>query len=285
MRDTWTPTTLSSLVAVVTGSSRGVGRGIAQVLGQCGATVYVTGRSMVGSTTDNLPGTIDETACLVSKAGGKGIAVYCDHTKDRNVEFLFNRIQKEQGRLDLLVNNVWGGYEHYDGTFGSEFWKQPLQRWDGMFDAGVRAYFTASQAAARMMVSQKKGLMINISAGDKGKFLHATMYDTAKCAVDRLTFGMALEMKKYQVAALSLYPGFTLTERVQESVRENEDFDYSQTHSPQYVGRAVAYLAADPQVMKKSGQAFATGTLAKEYGFTDIDGRYIPAFTIPAWEG
>lgn len=273
---------LSGKIALVTGASRGVGRGIAIVLGENGATVYVSGRSTrrQGSP-ENLPGDIEETARLVTEAGGTGIAVRCDHKKDEEVEKLFQQITKDYQRLDLLVNNVWGGYENYDKTFSAPFWEQPLFRWEGMYTAGLRAHFTASRLAAPLMIAQKSGLIINISAGDRGKFLHNTMYDTAKCAVDRLAFGMAKELRKHRVAAIPLYPGFVRTERVLQAVEGDKNFDISQTHSPEYVGRAVAALAADPQIMEKSGQTFAVGDLAKEYGFTDIDGRLVEAFRIP----
>ncbi len=262
---------LKGKVAVVTGASRGVGRGIAQELGEAGATVYVTGRSVRGGqTTDDLPGTIEETAELVGQAGGIGIAVRCDHTVDDQVEALFERVKGEQAHLDVLVNNVWGGYEKYGSApFDAPFWEQPLWRWHGMFDAGVRAHYTTSRLAAPLMIAQGRGLIVNISFGDRQKYLSSLIYDVSKSAVDRLAMGMAHELREYNIAALSLYPGFTRTERVMAGYTG----DLSVTESPRYTGRAVVALAADPDVLQKSGRAFPVGELAREYGFTDVDGR------------
>lgn len=277
---------LKNRVALVTGASRGIGKGIAKVLGQAGATVYVTGRTKKeAEQKEGLPGTIEDTAILVNKAGGTGIAVYCNHTNDGDVEKLFKRIRFNSRKLDLLVNNIWGGYENHDETFNSPFWEQPLRRWNGMFNAGVRAHFTASRLAARIMIRKKSGLIINISAGDQGKFLHSTMYDTAKNAMDRMALGMALELRKYNVAALAIHPGFTRTERVMKALESSKSFDINTTHSVEYVGRAVVALAADPAVMNKSGGVYAAGDLAHEYGFTDVDGRHVEAFHIPDFEG
>ncbi len=259
-------------VAIVSGASRGVGRGIAQVLGEAGATVYVTGRSVRGKpTTEGLPGTIDETAELISQAGGVGIAVRCDHCIDSQVEALFERVEDEQeGRLDLLVNNVWGGYEQYEHSkFDAPFWEQPLWRWHGMFVAGLRAHFTASRLAAPLMIERGRGLIVNISYGNGGKFLGSVLYDVAKHAVDRLAMGMAFELREHGIAALSLYPGFVRTERVVAGYKG----DMSVTESPQFTGRAVLALATDPSVIHKSGMAFSACELAREYGFTDIDGK------------
>src|SRR5687767_5947392 len=160
-------------VAVVTGASRGAGRGIALALGEEGATVYVTGRSVRGeATTENLPGTIEETAETVTKRGGTGIAVRCDHTADADVEELFGRVQREQGRMDLLVNNAWGGYEQHDyRKFTAPFHEQPLRHWDGMFTAGVRAALVAGRCAVSLMLPQRHGLIVNITAWDRDKYL------------------------------------------------------------------------------------------------------------------
>jgi len=277
--------TLKDKITIVTGASRGIGKGIAEVLGENGATVFVTGRSTKEEeTTENLPGTIEETARLVTDAGGKGIPVRCDHTHDHDVEELFRKIKEDYNRLDLLVNNVWGGYEYYDETFDAPFWEQPLYRWQGMFTAGLRAHFTASRLAASLMTTQKTGLIINISAGDEGKYLHSVMYDTAKAAIDRMAFGMAKELRKFNVAALSLYPGFTRTERVMEALEHAQDFDFNNTESPHYTGRAVAALATDSDIMNKSGKILTVGGLAKEYGFTDTDGRQPGAIKIPEYK-
>lgn len=270
-------TRLSETVVVVTGASRGVGRGIAVELGRAGATVYVTGRSVVGDTTDGLPGTITETAAVVSERGGTGIAVECDHTVDADVERLFERVADEQGGLDVLVNNAWGGYEDYDETFDAPFWAQPLDRWDGMFEAGVRAQFTASRLAAPLMIERGSGLIVGISSGDGEKYRGNVLYDTAKTAIDRMGKGMAHELRDHGVASVIVYPGFVRTERVVQAFVEAGEPVPSATHSPEFVGRAVVALAADPDVMAKSGGIFTTAELGVEYGFTDTDGtRPVP---------
>ncbi|WP_435319146.1 SDR family NAD(P)-dependent oxidoreductase [Haloarchaeobius sp. TZWSO28] len=272
---------LSDTVALVTGASRGVGRGIAEELGAAGATVYVTGRSVADDTTEDMPGTVTETATLVTEAGGKGIAVECDHTDDSAVEALFDRIEDDHGRLDLLVNNVWGGYEGHDETFGYPFWKQPIDRWDRMFDAGVRAHFTTSRLAAPLMRAQQDGLIVGISAGDGEKFRGSVPYDVAKTAVDRLHQGMAYELEPDGVTSLVVYPGFTRTERVVSSFDSVGEELPEGTHSPEFVGRAVVALAADEDVFSKTGGIFKVGDLAREYDFTDTDGSQPDPYDLP----
>ena len=271
-------TDLQGKIALVTGASRGVGRGIAQELGAAGATVYVTGRSVAAAaTTEGLRGDVDGTAALVTQSGGIGIAVRCDHTRDGEVDALFERIRREHGRLDILVNNVWGGYERFgDADFVAAFWEQPLWRWELMFDAGARAHYTASRLAAPLMIPHKRGLIVNISSGDEGKYRGQLMYDVAKAAVDRMAFGMAHELRQYGIAAVSLYPGFTRTERVERFASAD---DLAGTESPRYAGRAVVALAADPAIMGRSGGAYKTGALARDYDFTDADGTQPPPFT------
>ena len=275
---------LSGKVAIVTGASRGAGRGIAVTLGAAGATVYVTGRSVKGlATTESLPGTIDETAEMVTARGGAGVAVRCDHTVDSDVEGLFERVQREQGRLDLIVNNAWGGYEHHDHRkFAAPFQEQPMRHWDGMFTAGVRAALGASRLAVSMMLPRKHGLIVNITAWDDDKFLVNVFYDVAKAAINRMTYGMARELKTHNIAAIALAPGFMRTERVAAAFESAGNKDYLNfTESPEYAGRAVVALASDPNIMNKSGSVLAVGSLADEYGFDDIDGRRIPAFRMP----
>jgi dehydrogenase/reductase SDR family protein 1 len=267
--------TLTGKIALVTGASRGVGKGIALGLGEAGATVYLTGRTVEeGQTAVNLPGTIDQTAREVTELGGTGIAVRCDHTHDEEVRAVFQRIQTEQGRLDILVNNVWGGYEHFfDGTeFWKEkgFWEAPLSRWDKMFQAGVRAHYVASVFAAPMMIAQGVGLMVNISFFSAQKDNSGAAYGPAKAADDRMAACMAHELRPHGVAAVSLYPGLVRTEGV---LKAGEHFNLSNSESPQFIGRAVAALAADPDVMAKSGQVLVAAALGLEYGFSDIDGK------------
>jgi dehydrogenase/reductase SDR family member 1 len=273
---------LDGKVALVTGASRGIGKGIALELGEAGATVYLTGRTVEeGQAAVDLPGTIHQTAEEVSQRGGTAVAVRCDHVNDEEVKDLFQRIQVEQGHLDILVNNVWGGYEHFND--GTEFWKEkgfwtaPLARWDKMFQAGVRAHYVASVLAAPLMIAQHSGLIVNISffAAQRDNF--GVAYGVAKAADDRMAACMAHELREHNVAVVSLYPGLVRTESVMKAAQY---FDLSNSESPQFIGRAVAGLANDPDLMQKTGQVFVAAALAIEYGFTDIDGKQPRPLTV-----
>lgn len=289
--------TLKDRIAVVTGASRGAGRGIAIELGAAGATVYVTGRStreqpaqsygqiLSLSGMERLPGSIDETAEEVTRAGGRGIAVRCDHTSEEKVAALFERVKREQqGRLDLLVNNAWGGHETFDGVFDAPFWQHPLAHWDSFFDRGVRNHLLASRFAAPMMVERKHGLIVTTTFWDRDRYMRGNLfYDLAKATMTRLAFGMAQELKAHGVTSLALSPGWMRTELVLAGHKTDEAHWQEQpalarTESPRYLGRAVTALAADAQVMNKTGGVYRVGDLAREYGFTDIDGRQVAPF-------
>jgi NAD(P)-dependent dehydrogenase (short-subunit alcohol dehydrogenase family) len=271
---------LGGRVAVVTGASRGVGKGIALALGEVGATVYVTGRSDEGGSTEGLPGTVRETAEAVTQRGGQGVPVRCDHTVDADVEALFARVTREQGRLDLLVNNVWGGYERLEwARFAVPFWEQPLRHWPGMFESGVRAHLVATQLAVPLMLPNRRGLIVHTTAWDRDKYLGNLFYDLAKATVNRMAFTMARELRPHHVAVVALAPGFVGTERVLAAFtragRVPENIE-----SPEYIGRAVVALAGDANIIAKSGRVLTVGQLAPEYGFTDVDGRQLPPLQI-----
>ena len=254
---------LSGKVAVVTGASRGVGKGVALGLAEAGAVVYATGRTVSEeSFSDSPPG------------GGRIIPAVCDHTDNGAAEALFERVAEEQGRLDVLVNSAWGGYERMveggEFTWPRPFWEQPAWRWDAMFAAGVRAAYVASAHAARRMVAAGSGLIVNISFWAAQKRVGNVPYGVSKAATDKLTADTAAELRAHGVAAVSLYPGLVRTELVMEAAAF---LDLSNSESPQFVGRAVAALAADPEVISRSGQVLVAAALAQEYGFTDIDGK------------
>jgi NAD(P)-dependent dehydrogenase (short-subunit alcohol dehydrogenase family) len=292
------PPDLAGRVAVVTGASRGAGRGVAVELGAAGATVYVTGRSTRGapaagygqllalSGVDLLPGCIDDTADEVDRAGGRGIAVRCDHTQDEEVAAMFARVQREQGHIDVLVNNAWGGHESFDGVFDAPFWEHPLGHWDTMFDRGVRNHLLATRHGAPLMVAQRKGLVVTTTFHDRNRYLRGNLfYDLAKATMSRLAFGMAQELRPHGVASLAVSPGWMRTEFVLLGHKADETSwrdrpALARTESPRYLGRAVAALAADPAVMSKSGGVHLVADLAREYGFADVDGRQVPAFAI-----
>ena len=273
---------LTDKVVLITGASRGIGKGVALGLGEAGATIYITGRTIEESKAAvALPGTIHQTAAEVTKLGGKCIALQCDHRSDREVELIFERIHTEQNRLDILVNNVWGGYEHFND--GTEFWKEagfwtiPVSRWDAMFQAGVRAHYVASVLAAPIMVTQQSGLIVNISFFAAQRDDRGVAYGVAKAASDHMAACMAHELREANVAAVSLYPGLVRTESV---MKMSEYFDLSNSESPQFIGRAVAALAADPDIMRKSGKTLVAAALAQEYGFTDVDGKQPRPLTV-----
>lgn len=306
---------LAGKVALVTGASRGAGRGIALQLGEAGATVYVTGRSQ----------TVEDVAIEVTNRGGHGIPLICDHTVDAQVDAAFERIREGHARLDLLVNNVWGGYEGKGGALPN-FWEDPVP-WEPMFVRGVRAHLVTSRLAVPLMLRERiasrkfagvcprcmlyvwqgeaaspgggagwlrhdrdcvaelaakraHALIVSTIAWMGGRYI-GVYYDVAKGAIVRMAFALASELRPHGIASVALAPGFMRTEKVMEAWNAHH-FDLSATESPEYVGRAVVALAADPEVMSKSGSVLSVGALAPEYGFTDVDGKQPPPFEPPA---
>lgn len=261
---------LQGKIAVVTGASRGAGRGIAFELGSAGATVYVTGRSIKGATTDKRSETIEETAKGVTSRGGKGIAIRCDHTSDNDVRRLFEQIEREHGRIDILVNCVFGGSESsLPPGEGRHFWERPLEHWDAMVGAGPQAYMLTTRYAVPLMTQHQQGLIVNITFFIQDKISGNLYYDLAMNAINRMTLGMAKELKDFNVSTIAVCPGWMRTERVVDSGFGPED---GTTETTAYVGRAVVALASDPCVSKFSGDAITVSELARKYGFTDVDG-------------
>jgi NAD(P)-dependent dehydrogenase (short-subunit alcohol dehydrogenase family) len=249
---------LDKAVVVVTGATRGVGRGVARELARQGARVFITGRSVP----DHAP--FEEPVTPIR----------CDHANDGQVEAAFGRIVDEAGTIDVLVNNVWGGYERMidNGAFtwSRPFWEQPLWRWDAMFTAGVRAHYHASQIAARTMIARHRGLIVNVSFWAAQKHVGNVAYGVSKAATDKMTADMAAELTPHGVTVVSLYPGLVRTEKVMEAAAY---LDLSNSESPDFIGRAVAALAADPDVLRHSGKVLVAAALAQDYGFADVDGK------------
>jgi dehydrogenase/reductase SDR family protein 1 len=243
-------------VALVTGASRGVGRGVAVGLAAAGFYVYATGRSAAQA--DLGPGVVP---------------VACDSTDAAALARVFERIDAERGRLDVLVNSAWGGYERMveDGkfTWPAPFWQQPVWRWDAMVTVGARGAFVASQHAARLMVPARQGLIVHVSSWAAQKYIGNVPYGVAKAATDKLAADMAHELKSHGVTVVSIYPGLVRTEAV---VRAGV-FDLSNSESPEFIGRAVAALSDDPNALRRTGQVVVAAALAREYGFSDIDGK------------
>jgi NAD(P)-dependent dehydrogenase (short-subunit alcohol dehydrogenase family) len=268
---------LRNRVALVTGASRGGGKGIALMLAEEGATVYVTGRSVRGEmSTLGRPGTIDDTAEEVTARGGTGIALRCDHTDDRQVEAVFDRIGKEHERLDVLVNNAWSGYELSPDP-ALAFWEIEWRHWDLMFAGGLRAAAFAAGLAAPAMVEAGRGLIVNITWVLDRPHGNA-FYEVVKNATNKLTEQMADDLRPYGVACVAVSPGFMRLERMNLTAETA-----ATTESPEFVGRAVAALAADDHVLAKSGRVFSTPELAREYGFTDVDGKQQSTFWDKHW--
>lgn len=287
--------TLIGKIALVAGATRGAGRGIARMLGEAGATVYCTGRSTrrqqrerpaeAGAfTLAGRPETIEETAELVTAAGGQGIALQCDHSDEAQVIALAERIRREQGRLDILVNDVWGGDELTE--WGTPFWELDISKGLLMQQRGVFTHIITARHLVPLMLGHAGGLVVEITDGETARYRENLFYDLAKSSVIRLAFAMAEELRPQGIAALAVTPGFLRSEAMlehfgvteenwQDGVATDPHFIASET--PAFIGRAIAALAADPEIMQKTGGVFSSWGLAKEYGFSDIDGR------IPDW--
>lgn len=281
--------TLEGKVAVVAGATRGAGWGIACMLGEAGATVYCAGRSSRNAKQQGdggafdlagRPETIEETAEKVTTRGGTGIPARVDHTVEDQVKALFDRVQAEQGRLDLLVNDVWGGDELTE--WGKPFWELSLQKGLLMLERAVHSHIITSRYAAPLMIARGEGLLVEITDGDNFAYRGNLFYDLVKVSVIRLAYAMSEELRPHHIAALAVTPGFLRSEAMldhfgvteanwQEGAKKDRHFIASET--PFYVGRAVAALASDADLSKKSGKVFSSWGLAQEYGFTDIDGR------------
>jgi NAD(P)-dependent dehydrogenase (short-subunit alcohol dehydrogenase family) len=271
---------LADHIAVVAGATRGAGRGIAVELGRAGATVYASGRSTRAHRSPmNRPETIEETAELVTAAGGTGIAVRTDHSRPEEVAALIGRIDAEQGRLDLLVNDVWGG----DGLirWDTPFWEHPLDDGLGVLRNAVETHIVTSWHAAPLMIRNRAGLIVEVTDGVGDGYRGNLFYDLVKSQVIRLALAQAEELRPHGVTAVALTPGFLRSEAMLDhfGVREDnwrdavaKDEHFAASETPHFIGRAVVALAADPGVGERSGQALSSWGLAREYGFTDLDG-------------
>ena len=296
---------LAGRTALVTGASRGVGKGVAVELGAAGATVYITARTV--NTPGVIAGTGQETAEQVSAMGGKGIALRCDHADDEQVEAVVRAIAEEAGGLDVLVNNVYSTPELLSSTGpwmegGKPFWEVAPDAWNAAFNIGVRAHYVMAQKAMPLLF-KRSGLIVDISSCGADRYFHSVLYGAGKAASDRMTRDMAYELRNEPVTILTIWPGIVHTELVdivaadddtarfqgvrgclrlgwakipgsESELAQIDDTELSEfVETPRFTGRAVAALAADPNVRSKSGTVFSTVGLADEYGFTDVDGR------------
>jgi NAD(P)-dependent dehydrogenase (short-subunit alcohol dehydrogenase family) len=276
---------LEGRVALVAGATRGAGRGIACMLGAAGATVYCTGRSGDGQTSPmGRSETIEQTAALVEEHGGRGVAVRVDHSNEDEVAALIARIDAEHGRLDILVNDIWGGDALVD--WGAKFWALDMAKVRALVDQAVMTHLITSRHAAPLMLRARSGLIVEITDGQHDGYRGQLLYDLVKSTVNRLAYAMAWDLIGTGVTALALSPGFLRSEAMLENFGVTEanwrdgvarDPFFAQSETPFLVGRAVAALAADPDVRRKAGGAHWASYLAQEYGFTDLDGG-VPDF-------
>ena len=278
---------LTGRVAVVTGASRGIGKGIALELGAAGATVFVTARTVEPGP---IPGTLDGTVAEIEALGGAAIGVVCDHHDDEAVAAVFERVRNERGRLDVLVNNVYSAID-LAPWLGKPFWEIPPGEWDQVIGIGARSHYVAAVLAMPMLLEADSALIANVSSSGSTQYAHNVLYGIGKAAVDKMTADMAHELADTNVTAVSLWPGLVRTEIVELGARRTDDgravldlpgegsFDLADAETPRFVGRGVVALAVDPDVHARSGTAVTTLSLSEDYGFTDVDGR-LPRSTI-----
>ncbi|MBB3128154.1 NAD(P)-dependent dehydrogenase (short-subunit alcohol dehydrogenase family) [Paenibacillus rhizosphaerae] len=275
---------LHGKVALVAGATRGAGRGIAVELGAAGATVYVTGRTTRQQRSEyNRPETIEETAELVRAAGGQGIAVQVDHLQPGQVQSLIARIEKDKGRLDILVNDVWGAENLAD--WNVPVWDHSLERGFRMLRLGIDTHLITSHFALPLLIRNKNGLVIEMTDGtaeyNQKNYRISMFYDLVKTSVIRMAQSLAHELAPYQCTAVAMTPGWMRSEIMLDhfGVKEENWRDATEkephfiiSESPRYVGRAAAALAGDPEAARWNGKSLSSGQLAKVYGFTDLDG-------------
>jgi dehydrogenase/reductase SDR family protein 1 len=268
---------LKDRIALVTGGSRGVGKGVAIGLAEAGATVIVTARTR-NSGGSEWPGSLDETIAAIDAAGGRGIGLLCDHSDDCSVKEVFDRIRRDHGRLDVLVNNVFAAPNVM--PVNVPFWQVPTSLWDTMHRVGLRSHFVASQFAVPLMLPQKHGLIVNTSSGGGIRYTFNVPFGVQKSGVDRMARDMAHELQPFGIAAVSIWPGYIKSEKLAAQPDRVPPalarLIAERGETPVFAGRAVAALAGDPDVMAKSGQILLASELAAEYGFTDIDGKVPP---------
>lgn len=271
---------LRGKICIVTGASRGVGRGIALGLLRAGATVHISGRTVEeGSHPLARPGSLQTLVAEADALPGKLVAHRVDHAVDEETENFVSGVIAAEGRLDVLVNNAWPGYEKMEEevapgrnpfTWIDPIWEQPMWRWDAMIGVGLRAAWCATRIATRQMAAQRNGLIVNISFWAAQKFTQNAVYGIAKAGADKMAHDVAVQMREHGVAAVSLYPGLVRTEMVMLNAQY---FDMTNSESPEFIGLAVAHLATDPNLMEKSGNVLVAAQLALDYGYTDIDGK------------
>jgi NAD(P)-dependent dehydrogenase (short-subunit alcohol dehydrogenase family) len=263
-------------VAVVTGASRGAGKGIAVALGSTGATVYVTGRTRNEGDAP-LPGTVQATADVVTANGGKGIAVYCDHSDEAAVAALFEQVGDEQGRLDILVNNATSLHDSL--TVSGPFWEKPLALTE-LWEVGMRSHYTASWYAAPLLLANNEGLVVNTSSFGGRIYMHGPAYGAGKAAVDKMAHDMAVDFRPFNIAVVSIWMGLLLTERTQR-VFDAEPEKYAAiaatAETPAFTGKVIDALARDPKLMEKSGRVLIGAELGQEYGIVDVSGETPPS--------
>jgi dehydrogenase/reductase SDR family protein 1 len=268
---------LKGRIALVTGGSRGVGKGVAIGLAEAGATVIVTARTRANGASQ-WPGSLEETIKAIRRVGGEGLGLLCDHSNDASVEAAFARINADYGRLDILVNNAFAAPDVM--PVNVPFWKVPVSLWDSLHNVGLRSHFIASQFAVPLMLPQRRGLIVNTSSGGGVRYTFNVPFGVQKAGVDRMARDMAHELKPYGIAAVSIWPGYIKSEKLEAQPDRVPPalarLIAERGETPVFVGRAVAALAADPDVMEKTGSILLASELATEYGFTDLDGKVPP---------